>query len=403
VRPLALALLAVAALALPAGGVSVGTPGVTSTQVLLGGTVPLSGPASPFGVVGAGANAYFKYVNAHGGVNGRKIKYLYRDDGYDPSRTVDQTRELVQSDKVFAIFNSVGTEHNVGIRGYLNAAKVPQVFVGTGASAIGRAHKQYPWTIGYLPSFRGEGAIYGRYVVKHKPKARIAVLYENSDYGRDLLAGLKRGLGKRASRIVSTASYEVTDTDVNSQIARLRRSKADTFMLFALPTQAIQSFLYAYKLGWHPRIFVSAVSIEPTVMSIARSNTKGVETNGSLSVAFLKDPTSPAWAKDPAVKLYRQIMKRYNKGESPSNVYNFYGMAVAYSMVDALKHAGRNLTRESLLKAATHMDERNNPFLLPGIAVRTSPANYFPITKAKMVRYRRTLWVLFGPLLTARS
>ncbi|HEY8844967.1 MAG TPA: ABC transporter substrate-binding protein [Gaiellaceae bacterium] len=401
-KQLAAALLACAALSLPAGGVSGGTPGVTPTEVLLGGTVPLSGPASPFGVVGPGANAYFKYVNAHGGVNGRKIRYLYRDDGYDPSKTIDRTRELVQQDKVFAIFNSVGTEHNLAIRGYLNAAKVPQLFVGTGASAIGRRPNAYPWTIGYLPSFEGEGAIYGRYVVAHTPRARIAVLYEDSDYGKDLLNGLRRGLGKHASQIVANASYEVTDTDVNSQIAKLRRSKADTFMLFALPTQAIQAFLYAYKLGWQPRIFVSAVSIEPTVMSIARTNTKGKETNGSLSVSFLKDPTSPVWAKDPATRLYRSIMKRYYPGGRASDVYNFYGMAVAFSMVDALRHAGRNLTRESLLRAATHMDERKNPFLLPGIAVKTSPSNYFPITRAKMVRYVGTRWVLFGSLVSAR-
>jgi ABC-type branched-subunit amino acid transport system substrate-binding protein len=395
------ALGVVVALALPAASVPGDTPGVTPTQVLLGGTVPLSGPASPFGVVGEGANAYFKYVNAHGGVNGRSIKYIYRDDGYDPSRTVDQTRELVQQDKVSAIFNSVGTEHNLATRAYLNAAKVPQLFVGTGASAIARGHSRYPWTIGFLPSFDGEGAIYGRYVVAHRPKARIAVLYENSDYGKDLLNGLRRGLGKHAKRIVSTVSYESTDTDIGSQIARLRRTKADTFMVFALPTQAIQAFITAYKLGWHPRVFVSAVSIEPTVMAIARYNTHGKTTNGALSVAFVKDPTSPVWAKDPAVALYRRIMKRYDPGGNPSNVYNWYGMTVAYAMVDALRHAGRNLTRESLLRAATHMDERKNPFLLPGVDVQTSPSNYFPIAKARMVRYRGSTWVLFGPLIRA--
>ena len=305
---LALGALAAAALALPGGGVSGGAPGVTSTEILIGGTVPLSGSASAFGTVGPGANAYFKYVNAHGGVFGRKIRYLWRDDGYDPSRTIDMTRELVQQDKVFAIFNTVGTEHNVAIRGYLNAIKVPQIFGGTGASVIARSHKSYPWTMGYLPSFEGEGAIYGRYVVKHRPKARIAVLYEDSDYGKDLLRGLQRGLGKRASRIVAKQSYEVTDTDVNSQIAKLRRSKADTFMLFALPYQAIQSFVYAYKLKWRPQFFVSAVSIEPSIMAVARQGTNGKETNNALSVAFVKDPTSPAWRKDRAVALYRSII-----------------------------------------------------------------------------------------------
>jgi branched-chain amino acid transport system substrate-binding protein len=402
VRILALALLAGAALAVPAGGVSGGAPGVTSTEILIGGTVPLSGPASAFGTVGPGANAYFKYVNAHGGVFGRKIRYIWRDDGYDPSRTIEQTRELVQQDKVFAIFNTVGTEHNVAIRGYLNAVKVPQIFGGTGASVIGRGYKKYPWTMGYLPSFAGEGAIYGRYVVQHRPKARIAVLYENSDYGKDLLHGLQRGLGKRASRIVAKQSYEVTDTDVNSQIAKLRGSKADTFMLFALPQQAIQSFVYAYKLKWRPQFFVSAVSIEPSIMAVARQGTNGKETANALSVAFVKDPTSPAWRKDKAVALYRSIMKRYFPGGRISDVYNWYGMTVAFSMVDALKHAGRNPTRDSLRRAMTHMDERNNPFLLPGVHVKTTPSNYFPMAKAKMVRYQKNLWVLFGPLVNAR-
>jgi ABC-type branched-subunit amino acid transport system substrate-binding protein len=401
VKLLALGVLAAAALALPGGGVSGGTPGVTSTEILIGGTVPLSGSASAFGTVGPGANAYFKYVNAHGGVFGRKIRYLWRDDGYDPSRTIDMTRELVQQDKVFAIFNTVGTEHNVAIRGYLNAVKVPQIFGGTGASVIASGYKSYPWTMGYLPSFEGEGAIYGRYVVKHRPKARIAVLYENSDYGKDLLRGLQRGLGKRASRIVAKQSYEVTDTDVNSQIAKLRRSKADTFMLFALPYQAIQSFVYAYKLKWRPQFFVSAVSIEPSIMAVARQGTNGKETNNALSVAFVKDPTSPAWRKDRAVALYRSIMKRYFPGGRVSDVYNWYGMTVAFSFVDALKHAGRNPTRDSLRRAMTHMDERNNPFLLPSVAVKTSPNNYFPIDKARMVGYRKNLWVLFGPLVNA--
>lgn len=323
-KTLGLVLLAGAALALPAAGGSAGDPGITSDQILIGGTVPLSGPASPFGAVGPGANAYFKYVNAHGGVYGRKIKYLYRDDGYDPSRTIEQTRELVQQDKVFAIFNTVGTEHNLAIRGYLNALGVPQVFGGTGSSSMGRGYKKFPWSMCYLPSFEGEGAIYGRYIVEHRPKARIAVLYENSDYGKDLLNGLKRGLGKKASRIVATQTYEVTDTDVNSQISRLRASKADTFMIFALPQQAIQSFVYAYKLSWHPQIFVSAVSIEPTVIGIAANATNGKETNNALSVAFVKDPTSPAWRKDKAVALYKRIMKRFLPSGKPSDVYNWY-------------------------------------------------------------------------------
>ncbi|HEY6151307.1 MAG TPA: ABC transporter substrate-binding protein [Gaiellaceae bacterium] len=399
---LLLAALAALLLVPSAGSRPAATPGITKTQILIGGTVPLSGQASAFGAVGPAANAYFKYVNAHGGVHGRKIKYLYRDDGYDPARTVDLTRELVEQDKVFAIFNTVGTEHALAIRGYLNAIKVPEVFAGTGAAKVGRGHQQYPWTMGYLPSFEGEGKIYGRYVLAHRPKAKVAVLYENSDYGNDLLHGLQRGLGSHQAKIVSKVSYEVTDTDIRSQIARLRASKADTFMVFALPTYAIQAFVDAYKLGWHPRFFVSAVSIEPTIMGIARTNTKGKETNNALSVAFVKDPTSPAWKRDPAVALYKKILKRYDRGGRVSDVYNWYGMTVAYSMVDALRHAGSNPTRASFMRAVTHMNERSNPFLLPGVFVRTSPKNYFPIAKARMVGYRKDLWVLFGPLVNAR-
>ena len=394
----ALALLVPAAVA---GAAS--TPGVTSSTILLGGTVPLSGEASAFGAVAPGANAYFKYVDDHGGVNGRKIKYLYLDDGYDPSRTVQDTRELVQQDKVFAIFNSVGTEHNLAIRSYLNQLKVPQLFVGTGAKEIGDGHAKYPWTMGYLPSFFGEGAIYGRYVARTRPRARIAVLYEDSDYGKDLLAGLKKGLGRKARLIVAKQSYDNTQTDVRSQVAKLRHSRANTFMIFALPTWAIQSFVYTYQLGWRPQIFLSAVSVEPTVMAIARQQTNGKTTEGAISVAFLKDPTSPRWARDPAVRLYRKIMRRYNPKGRPGNVYNYYGMTVAFTMVDALRRAGRNLTRAGVLRAATHLNERNNPFVIPGVAIRTSPSNYFPISSAKMIRYHRTRWAYFGPLVNARG
>jgi branched-chain amino acid transport system substrate-binding protein len=380
-----------------------GTPGVTSKSVLLGGTVPLSGQASAFGVVGASANAYFKYVNARGGVNGRKIKYIYRDDGYDTSRTIEETKRLVQQDKVFAIFNSVGTEHALAVRSYLNALKVPHVFVGSGASKIGRGFRKYPWSMGYLPSFYGEGAIYGRYIAKTRPRARIAVLYESSDYGQDLFNGLKKGLGKKKRLIVAKQTYNTTDSDVRSQVSKLRQSGANTFMVFALPTYAIQSFVYAYKQGWRPKIFLSSVSVEPTIMNVARLSTKGKTTEGATSIAFLKDPTAARWARDPAVRLYRRILKKYGHGLKATDVYNYYGMAVAYSMVDALRHAGRKLTRKSLLRAVTHMNERANPFMLPGVRIETSPRDYFPIANARMIRYHGDQWDYFGPLVNARG
>ena len=380
-----------------------GTPGVTSSSILLGGTFPLSGPASAFGVVGASAAAYFKYVNAHGGVHHRRVTLKVLDDGYDPSRTVEETRRLVQQDGVFAIFGSVGTEHALAVRPYLNHLKVPQLFVGTGSSDIARNHKRYPWTMGYLPSFQGEGAIYGRYIVRKLPRARIGLLYEASPYGQDLLTGLQRGLGAHGRLIVAKQSYDVTETNVSAQIARLKSSGANTLMIVALPPFSIQAFIYAYKLGWRPHVFLSAVSVEPTVMSIARTNTHGQTTEGTISVAFLKDPTSPRWARDPAVALYRRILRKYDAGAKPTDVYNFYGMAVAFTMVDALRHAGRKLTRADLLRAATHLNERDNPFLIPGIPIKTRPNDYFPIAEAEMFRYHGALWRRLGPLVNARG
>jgi branched-chain amino acid transport system substrate-binding protein len=400
-RTLAILLALVAVPSATAGGSA--TPGVTPTSVTIGGSVPITGPAAAFGSVARGADAYFKYVNAHGGVNGRKIDYKYVDDAYEPSQTVLATRQLVQQDNVFAIFNTVGTENNLAVRSFLNQAKVPQLFVGTGVSKIGREHKQYPWTIGYLPSFVAEGRIYGRYVVKTRPKAKIAVLFENSDYGTDLTAGLRKGLGAKAARIVATQAYDPTDATIDSQMARLKASGANTFMMFATPKFAILAFIAVNKLGWRPQIFVSSVSISPNIMDIARASTQGRTTEGALSIAFVKDPTDRArYGRDPVMKLYSAILKQYLPSGKYEDVYNYYGMAVAYTMVDALKKAGRNLTRESLLRAATHLNERN-PFMLTGIRIRTAPSDYFPIDQARFVRYHKTHWIPFGPLAAAQD
>lgn len=403
--------LAVAALLLAAFGValpgahagSTADPGVTSTSILIGGTVPLTGPAAAFASVAPGAEAYFRYVNDRGGVFGRKITYRYLDDGFEVNRTVEQTRKLVQQDRVFAIFNSIGTEHAIAVRPYLNQVRVPHVFLGTGAGTFARERTRYPWSMGYLPSFSGEGAIYGRYIARSMPRARIAVLYENTDYGKDLTSGLRRGLGPRVGRIVAVRSYEITDNDVNSQIAQLKRSGANTFMLFATPGFAIQAFIAAHRQAWKPRTFISSVSIEPSIMGVIRFNTNARATEGAISMGYLKDATSPTWAKDPAIGLYRRIMRRYLPGRKASDVYHYYGMAVAHSMVHALRKSGRNLTRAALLRSVTHLNQRDNPFLLPGVAVRTTPQNYFPISKAKLFRYsKQGRWVPFGGLLAAR-
>jgi branched-chain amino acid transport system substrate-binding protein len=396
VAALAAALAIPAALAGPAA-----TPGVTDTQVLLGGTVPLSGPATLFGSVGIGADAYFKYVNDQGGINKRKIVFKYLDDQYNTALTIQLTRQLVEQDRVLAIFNSLGTDNNLAIREYLNNAKVPQLFVGTGVSSFGREYRAKPWSIGYLPSFFAEAAIYGRHIVKNNPSAKIAVLFENNQFGKDMLNGLKKGLGSRRSMIKAAQPYELTDPTVESQLSQLKASGADTLMLFTTPQFAILGYIAASKLGWKPQIFLSSVSPSPNIMEIARLSS-GTTTDGTITIAFVKDPTSPRWAKDPAIVLYKKILKRYLAGKKPDDVYLYYGMAVAYTMADTLRKAGRNLTRESLLRAATHLDEAN-PFMYPGIRIQTSPTDYFPIEKTYMIRFQSGRWNPLPGLLDARE
>ena len=400
VHYLILLVLGALALATAAAGAASET-GVTSTQVLIGGTTPLSGPASAYQSVAKGAAAYFAYVNAKGGVNKRKIKYVYKDDQYDPSKTVDATRELVQQEKVFAIFNSLGTDQNLAIRSYLNALKVPQLFVASGATTFGSDYKQYPWTIGYQPNYRAEGTIYGRYVVKHTPTARIGVLYQDDDYGKDLLAGLQRGLGKKASLVKAKQSYNVDDPDVQSQIAKLKAAKVNTLMVFATPKFAIQAYVYAAKLAWRPLVFMNAVSSAANIMGLSTAATSKKQTEGSISIVFLKDPTDPTWRNNSGMKLYRSIMKNY-KGGNPNDVYAVYGMSVAHTFVEALKKAGKNPTRASIMKAAGSLNVTNDPFLLPGISVRTSSGDHFPLDQAKLQRYHNGHWVSFGGLFRVR-
>jgi branched-chain amino acid transport system substrate-binding protein len=383
-----------------ATGVALADPGVTPKQIVLGGTVPLSGEAAAFGTVAPGAKAYFDHVNAHGGVFGRKIVYRYYDDGYDPARTVQLTRQLIEQDKVFAVFNSVGTANNLAVRDYLNALKVPQLFAGDGSDAIGGTPRKYPWTMGFLQSYRGEGAVYGRDLVKRSPKARIAVLLENTDLGKDMTRGLSRAIAGKGPKIVASQPYEYTASDVSSQVAQLKASGADTLMLFATPKFMIQAIVAAHKLDWRPKLYIASVSIEPNIMAIAVSNAPEL-TKGALSVAFVKNPNDPIWAKDPALKLYLQIMKRYDSAGKPSDVYNWYGMTVAWTMVETLKAAGRNPTRASLLRAATHLNLRGNPFLLPGIVIRTTPTQYFPLAQVYLYRWNNKQWVRSSPLLPA--
>jgi len=393
----ALLTLAASAQARPAEQTTTREDGVTSGRIVLGGTAPLSGSASAFASVARGADAYFKYVNARGGVNGRKIEYRYRDDAYNPAQTLQVVRELVENDKVFAVFNTLGTEQNQPAREYLNQRGVPQLFVASGSTSFGRDYKQYPWTIGYQPSYIAEGYIYGRWLARDKPNQKIAILFQNDDYGKDLIAGFKRGLGAKGT-IVAQEGYEVTAPDVQSQIAKLKESGAKVLMLFATPKFAIQSYVIANKLGWRPLIVNNVVSSASNIMALASEGNTNKAIEGSVSIVFLKDPSDPKWAKDPAIKLYRTIMGRYAKGANLKDVYHVYGMSVAYTMTGVLKKAGKSLTRAGVMRAARSLDEPNNPFLLPKIGIKTKGADQFPIEQAQLQRWSKGKWTSFGNL-----
>lgn len=384
-----------------AGASSTADPGITATSIVIGGTVPLSGEAAAFGSVGPGAKAYFDYVNASGGVNGRKLDYHYYDDAYNPAQTVQLTRKLVEDDKVAAVFNSVGTANNLAIRDYLNAQKIPHLFAADGSAALGGAPRTYPWTVGFLQSYRGEGAVYGRDIVKRKPKARIAILLENTELGKDMTRGLSRAITGKGPRIVASESYEYTAADVSSNVAKLKATGADTLMLFATPKFMIQAVFAAHKLGWRPQLYIASVSIEPTIMGIAQAN--GPElTKGALSIAFVKNPNDPLWRRDKAVALYRSILKRYAPSAKPTDVYNWYGMTVAWALADTVRRAGKNPTRASLLQAARSLNTTANPFMLPGIRLRTTPLDSYPIDAVYLYRYDNKQWVKASGLLPTR-
>jgi branched-chain amino acid transport system substrate-binding protein len=397
-RMLLLLALATAPVAL-AG--SAADPGVSGDSILIGGTAPLSGEASSAGAVSRGAAAYFAYVNARGGVNGRKIEYKVLDDAYEPARTVQAVRELVQQDGVFALFNTLGTSTNLAVRDFLNQSKVPQLFVASGATTWGRDARRYPWTIGYIPSYQTEGIVLARHVLKTKPRARIAVLYQDDEYGKDLLAGFKRGLGAKAKQLVKAVGYDQTGADVNSQVAELRATKANVFMVFAFGKFSIQAEIQAAKLGWRPQVYVNAVASSTSLMTIAGLTGARPVIKGAVSIVFFKDPSDPRWAKDPGIALFQRIMRAAGASDL-RNGYYVAGMASAFTLVDALRKAGKNPTRAGVMAAARSLNEANNPFVVPGIVVKTSATDAFPIQQVALERWEGTHWSIFtGPLTIA--
>ena len=388
-----MAVVCVAALLGVAYARPVADPGVSPQTVLLGGTVPLTGAFSNVAGVARGAEAYFKYLNARGGVNGRTIAYRYYDDAHDPELTFELTRRLVEEDLVFAVFNTVGTKHNLAVRPFLNGAGIPHLFVGSGLSDWGLRYGRFPWTMGYRPSYVDEGVIYGRYVAHARPRARIGVLFQNDEYGRDLVAGLRRGLGRRASQIASREGYAPAELDVTARVARLHARRVDTLMIFASRPVAAQALQVLNRLAWRPALFVSQAAASTGAVRV-----------GAVSIGFVKDPADSRWRDDPGMELYRRIMRRHLPGANVRDRHHVYGMAVAFTMAHALRRAGPTLTRRGLLRAATRLDERNNPFLLPGIAVRTTTGDRFPIGQAQLERYSNGgRWIPFGGLVSARG
>jgi ABC-type branched-subunit amino acid transport system substrate-binding protein len=374
-------------------------PGVTSTSILLGATSPLSGTASAYASVARGANAYFEHVNARGGVNGRKIGYEIVDDAYNPAQTVQATRKLVEQEGVFAIFNALGTEHNLAVREYLNAQKVPQLFAASGATVFGTEAGKYPYTIGFQPSYQAEGWVLGKYLARTQGAAKVAVLFQNDDYGKDLLNGLKKGIQRSRVKIVAAQPYEVTASDVQTQVVKLRGSGANTFAVFATPKFAIQAYVYASKLGWKPKLsLANAVSSASNIMQLASEGGTNKAVEGAVSIVFLKDPTDPRWKNDAAIKLYRSVMKRYAPGANVNDVYHVYGMSAAWTAVEAIRKVGKNLTREGLVEVTERMNLSGNPFLLPGIALKTGPGDHFPIEQMLLQRWHKGAWKSFGGL-----
>jgi branched-chain amino acid transport system substrate-binding protein len=373
-------------------------PGVSSTTIVIGGTSPLTGRAAAYASVARGARAYFESINAKGGVAKRKIDYRIVDDAYNPAQTVQAVRRLVEQDKVFAVFNTLGTESNIAVRDYLNQAKVPQLFVASGATTWGRDAAKYPWTIGFQPSYAAEGLVYGQYIARTLKKARVAVLFQNDDYGKDLLGSLKRGLGRSASKVIAAEPYEALASDVSSQVAKLKASGANVLAIFATPTFAIQAYVVANRLGWKPLVINNAVSGTSNIMVLASEGGKNKLVEGSISTTVLKDPTDPRWKNDPGMKLYRSLMAKYADGENVNDVYHVYGMAVGYETAGLLRRLGANPTRAGLMKVARSMNDAKNPFLLPGVVVKTGKGDNFPVQQGQLLRWTKGRWVPVGGL-----
>ena len=366
--------------------------GATDKEIKLGNINPYSGPASAYGAIGKSMDAYFKKVNAEGGVNGRQIKFITVDDGYNPARTVEMARKLVEEEEVLATVGVLGTPPNSAIHKYMNQKKMPQLFVATGATKWGDP-KNFPWTMGWQPNYQGESKIYAQHLLESKPNAKIGILYQNDDYGKDYLKGFLDGLGDKAkTMIVKQLTYEVTDATIDSQMVELKASGADVFFNITTPKFAAQAIKKAADIGWKPQHYLNNVSNSVGAVMVPAGAENGV---GILSVFYLKDPTDSQWANSSEFKEWLGFMQKYLPGSDIKDLNYVFGYTMAQGVVQVLKQAGDNLTRENVMRQAANID-MNLPMLLPGVNVKTGPDDFYPIERGQLARWDGKTWVLQG-------
>jgi branched-chain amino acid transport system substrate-binding protein len=372
--------------------------GATDTEIKIGNIMPYSGPASAYGVIGKTEAAYFKKINDAGGINGRKINFISYDDAYSPPKTVEQARKLVESDEVLLIFNALGTPPNSAIHKYMNAKMVPQLFVATGATKWNDP-KEFPWTMGWQPSYQSETQIYAKYILKQIPNARIAVLYQNDDYGKDYLKGLKDGLGvKAASMIVAEESYETTEPTIDSHIVTLKSSGADVFVNITTPKFAAQAIKKIAEIEWKPLHFLNNVSA--SVGSVIKP--AGVENaQGIISSAYLKDPTDPQWQTDAGMKAWNAFLDKYYPEANRSDANVIYGYTVAQTMVYVLQRCGNDLTRTNIMKQAASIKNLDFGGFLPGVKINTSATDFAPLTQLQLMKFKGDTWERFGDIISS--
>jgi branched-chain amino acid transport system substrate-binding protein len=389
--------LGLAVIATPAAAQKKYGPGASDTEIKIGNINPYSGPASAYGLIGKTIAAYFKKINAEGGINGRKINFISYDDGYSPPKAVEQARKLVESDEVLLIFQSLGTPSNSAIHKYMNAKKVPQLFVATGATKWGDP-KHFPWTMGWQPNYQSEARIYAKYLLEKYPNGKIGILYQNDDYGKDYVKGLKDGLGAKAkTMIASEQPYETSDPTVDSQVINLKASGADVFFNVTTPKFAAQAIRKAAEIGWKPLHLLNNVSnsVGSVLKPAGMENAKDI-----VSTAYYKDPTDPTWKDDVGFKHWAEFMaKDFPEGDKSSS-FTVYGYSVAQTLVQVLKQCGDNLTRENVMKQAANLKDFEPEMLLPGIKVNTSPTDFYPIEQMQLMRFNGQRWELFGPVLS---